>query len=218
MTKRKIISILALLMFVLVGCQKKTVDPFKQDYEAINGTKSTSGKTFFPVTIPDENVYNIARDTDVQDLIKGGTGVILFGFADCPWCRNTVEIIDEAAKAVHLDKVWYVDVKTMRDTKKMSGDQVVIEKEGSKLYQEMLEAWHDDLPVYDGINDDSRRIYSPLVLVVVEGKIVGSHVGSLDEQTDPFVKLDAKQHDVLLSIYKDLFSKIPGCGETKNLC
>lgn len=218
MIKRKFISILILLMITLVGCQKAALDPFKEQYEAVNGTKSSSGKTFFPVSIPNENVYYFARDVDIQDLIKGGTGVILFGFADCPWCRNLVEVIDEAAKAVHLDKVWYLDVKSIRDMKKMNGDSVVVEKEGTKIYQEMLQAWHNDLPKYEGINDDSRRIYSPLILVVVEGKVVGSHVGTLDEQTDPFVKLTDAQRESLLTTFKDLFSKIPGCGESKNLC
>ena len=72
----------------------------------------------------------------------------------------------------------------------------------------MIEILYDQLPSYEGLNDDSiKRLYFPTVLFVKDGKIIGIYTSTVDSQKDPYVKLNDEQYSELKNIYLDLINK-----------
>ena len=90
--KKMIIVALAVVVLMVIGVlfnPKADNIKFKEEYERLNGKKSESG-TYLKVKIDKDNPMIYANIEDVQKLLENGTGVVYFGFPECPWCRNMV--------------------------------------------------------------------------------------------------------------------------------
>lgn len=203
-------AILAAIL-VLSGCSRgeSTGDAaITQEYAALNGSTTESGNEYLDVNLPDDHRFTTATDRDIINLLENGSGIIYFGFPECPWCRNMMPVLDEAAKDSDVDQIHYLNVREIRDTRSLAEDgTVVIDEPGSTSYAEILAELGDFAPEYTGLNDPTqRRIYVPLVVAVRDGKVVGSHMSTVDSQTDPYIALTEEQHDELLGIYQDLMS------------
>lgn len=67
----------------------------------------------------------------------------------------------------------------------------------------------DVLTPYEGLNDDSiKRLYFPTVVYVKDGKVLSSTIGTVDSQTDPYVKLNDDQYNELKNIYMENMNKV----------
>ena len=66
---------------------------FKKQYESLNNTKNSNDVDYLNVSIPENNPVIIKSDTEINDILKNGTGVVYFGFNSCPWCRSLVETL-----------------------------------------------------------------------------------------------------------------------------
>ncbi|MFA5603608.1 MAG: hypothetical protein WDA12_01980 [Bacilli bacterium] len=189
---------------------------FKKEYEVLNGKLTTSGNSYKNVDLDLSNRFVYADFEQIKQIIKG-TGVVYFGFPACPWCRNSVPVIDEAAKQVGIDKIYYLNVADIRDEKELDADgNIVTFNEGTKEYRELLELLNDSLPEYKGLNDSTvKRIYVPLVMTFKNGKVIDSHLSTVDSQENPYIDLTEEQSEELLKIYKDAFSQISGVCNTE---
>ncbi len=211
-----ITSVLAVLLVLCVSItnnnkvNKMDALKFKAEYEALNGKKNKNNKEYVHVSVDAKNPYVYAKYDDVIDIIKNGTGVIYFGFPECPWCRNMVPVLASAAKEMGIDKVYYFNALDMRDIKSLDKDgSIKTEKEGTKEYYELVDALGDSIGSYEGLNDDSiKRLYFPTVIFVKDGKIIKSHIGTLDSQIDPYKVLNDKEKNELKEIYMDGFNKV----------
>ena len=86
---------------------------------------------------------------------------------------------------------------------------IVTDEAGTKEYEELVKLMYDQLPVYDGLNDDTiKRLYFPTVVFVKNGEIIGLHSSTVDSQEDPYVSLTDDQHNELKKIYSDYFNKV----------
>lgn len=206
--------ILALLLVLSIGItgNNKKLDAikFKAEYESLNGKKNDNGKEYVHVDVDRKNPFVYAKYDEVIDIIKNGTGVIYFGFPECPWCRNMVSVLADAAKEMGIDKVYYFNALDMRDKKSLDEDgKIVIEKKGTDEYYKLINALGDSIGAYEGLNDDSiKRLYFPTVIFVKDGKIIESHIGTLDSQTDPYKVLNEKEKNELKDIYMNGFNKV----------
>lgn len=209
-------------LLVLGACSQpgSKTDEFALSYEALNGQKTSSGKEYMSLDFPDENVFETPSEEAVLKLLDEGTGVIYFGFPECPWCRSSILLMDEAAKAVKLESIYTVEVSEIRDTKRVDENgKIVTDKEGTEFYYKLLERLGNWAPEYNGLNDPTeRRIHTPLVVVVVDGEIVASHVGTVEAHEDPFAPMTDEVRAEVLKVFKDMFSLIPGCGESATVC
>ncbi|MFN8049696.1 MAG: hypothetical protein U0P48_14145 [Ancrocorticia sp.] len=202
------------------GTSRPTNEAFITEYEELNGQESSGENTYMEMDIPDNHRFVTASEEQVRELLTDGDGAIYFGFPQCPWCRNAVPVMNEAAEAVNLDEIYYVNVYDMRDQKARNEDgEIVTDKEGTEFYYYLLEELGDQAPEYSSLEDPTeRRITVPLVAVVVGGNVVTTHLGTVDSQEDPYVPLTTEQHDELLETYKTIFSRIPGCSEEELVC
>lgn len=225
MSKKDIVKIVLLVILAVVssffiyknvGEDEKTINitddekKFKEEYESLNSKKDSRGRDYIKVSIDEDNGMVYTTYDELHKLLTEGTGVIYFGYPECPWCRNAVPMLLQAASNKGLDNIYYFNAKEIRDVKLLDEDgNIVTEKEGTKEYYELLNILGDHLGEYEGLNDDSiKRLYFPTVVFVRDGKVVGSHINTLESQTDPRVPLTEKQKEELVNIYMDGIGKV----------
>lgn len=214
MKKKLLVFLIVALLFT--GCsnnEKKYSNDeikFKEEYEKLNGDISKSGKEYPIVSIPENNKIVYATYDEIEDVIKNKDGIIYFGFPECPWCRNMIPLLIDAVNELGIDKIYYFNALDIRDEKKLDDNgNVVVVKEGTKEYKKLLQLLHGYISVYSGLNDDTiERLYFPTVVFVKDGKIIGSHIGTLDSQKNPYKELSKKEKQELKDIYFDYTNKV----------
>lgn len=231
MKKRSILVIIALvLLLIITGCdyekKDKTSDAlkFKNEYESINGDKV--GNTEYRVrnlTIPEDNPMVYADANDIITMMDNNdTFVVYFGFSSCPWCRSVLPTLLEVADELDIKKIYYVDVKDIRNQMKVDDNgKVVLEKEGSEGYIGLLNRLDNVLEDYtldvDGkeISTGKKRIYAPNVVSIVNGEAKELETGISDKQDDPFMELS---DEIKSETYNKFKCSIKCVLENKNSC
>ena len=214
---KKILLILCCFVFLLTGCFKENdAIKFKKEYESLNGEVSKSGKKYLDVNIEKNNIIKYATIEEINDIIKTGTGVIYFGYPECPWCRNAIPCLLEAASNTALDKIYYLNLYDVRDILSVGEDgSIVTEVEAKEGYTELLKNLDSILDDYiikdkDGneVNTGEKRLYVPTVVFVLDGEIVDYYMDTVPTQTDPYVPLTEKEKNELINIYKEKIVKV----------
>lgn len=179
------------------------------EYADLNGTTTSSGQQYLDVNLEDDHVFTALNEDEAVDFLRTGTGVIYFGFPECPWCRAAMPVMDEAARNVELEQIQYLNVLDIRDTRSLSADgTVIIEEPGTDAHADILAELGDLAPEYEGLDDPTqRRIYVPLVVAVKDGEAIDSHVSTVASHADPFEPMTDEQHAELVGIYEDLFTQ-----------
>ena len=212
-----IFVILGFLLFVILG-DNATADEkhFKTEYESLNNKKNDNKKTYPTVTIPKNNNVKYASFDEVMDFLDSGTGILYLGFPECPWCRNAVPVLIDRALENEVENIYYFNALSIRDIKELKDGKIVTTKKGTKEYYKLVDKLKDNLGAYEGLNDDSiKRIYFPTVVFVMGGKVVGTHIGTVDSQDNPYKPLTKKQKKELETIYDKNIDKIYGiCDES----
>ena len=155
----------------------------------------------YPVS--EDNPFLIASYEEVVRLFELGTGVLVFGFPDCPRCRNAFPALEKAFAEMNMDKregfsgrILYYNIYDDREA-------------DNERYQTLVEYAKEFLPTDDSGNP---RIYSPDVFFITSGKIIGNHLDTVPSLTDPWDTLNDEQEAELIGIYKDLLEKMEDCG------
>ena len=192
--------------------EKKQTDAekFKEEIESLNGTKSTSGQTIRNIKIDKDNpfIYKEAGDI-VKAMDNKETFIVYFGFPSCPWCRSVLPTLVSVAKDYSVDKIYYVNIKDIRDTKELDKDgKVTTSKEGTKDYNKLIEKLDSVLSDYTltdekgkEVKTDEKRIYAPNIVVVVKGKAKKMTTGISEKQDDAYMELTDKMKD---EMYKSI--------------
>lgn len=183
---------------------------FKNEYESLNNKKDSKDRDYIEVSIDEDNGMIYASFDQIYEILTEGTGVIYFGYPECPWCRNAAPMLIQAASNKGLNDIYYFNAREIRDTKSLDENgNIVTEKEGTEEYYKLIEVLSDYLGVYEGLNDDNiKRLYFPTVVFVLRGEIVGIHIGTLDSQTDPRVPLTEEQKSKFVNIYMNYIGKV----------
>ena len=226
---KKIISILLIvvLMISVTGCvisnDIKDSEKFKEEYESQNGKKSKSGKENRKVSIPEDNpfVYTTAEEIS-KKMDNKETFIVYFGFSTCPWCRSIIEELIKCAKDSKVDKIYYVDVLDIRDTKEMDEDGTIkTTKEGTKGYNELIDKMSNVLSDYtttkegEEISLEEKRIYAPNVIAVVNGKATKLEEGISEDLKDPYMELTEEMKKYTYNSFKCIFKCIE---EAETVC
>ena len=110
-----IILVIASIAFIFLK-PESMASRFKLEYESLNGQKTDDGREYMEVNINNDNKIVYADYKTIFDVLDG-TGVIYFGFPECPWCRNAVPILLEAAEESGIKQIYYLNNHDDRDTK-----------------------------------------------------------------------------------------------------
>ncbi|MFA7435101.1 MAG: hypothetical protein WC006_01895 [Bacilli bacterium] len=173
-----------LLVIFLVGCSNGR-KKFEDDYQMFKGQEHVFEKVNY------KTVY--------EALTKEGSYVILFAYDpdlyECPYCMEAIPIINEAALQEGVDKILYLDIRTMR-----------VERTSEYLSLiDYIDEQVDDLQT----RNDNLELIVPDLYVVKDGKILGHHIATLTDDEDKFILgLDSEQREELILIYKNLFKNV----------
>lgn len=193
MNKKKLMVVIDILLgAILVGIMtfgiyqylKSDGEKFKAEYEALNNENVN-------INISKNNPIKYVTLDEVFDIIQNKTGVIYFGFPGCPWCRNMIPVLFEAAKNNNIDTIYYFNP---RNVKKSDNDEY------NKLKEILNEYLSED-------ENGQKVLYVPDVYFIKDGKIVGHHLGTVDSQADPTISLTEEEKNELLDIFNELFEK-----------
>lgn len=220
MNKKVVITIIiSLILLTILGIYFLVINPkdnikFKNEYEKLNNQKG-----YLDIEIPKDNNVKYATFDELMEFLNNGTGIIYFGFPECPWCRNALPVLLEAAKENEIHNVYYFNAKPIRDDKELKDGKIKTNKKGTKEYYKLIEKLKDHLGPYEGLeNENIKRLYFPTAIFVMGGKIVGTHIGTVDSQEDPTKALTKKQKQELLKIYNQNIKKIYGTCDTQKSC
>ncbi len=191
---------------------------FKEEYEAYNNKEreDDKGNYFQELLISEDNPMKYATIEEVLEILDKGTGILYFGYPTCPWCRNAVPVLLEAAKEKNVNSIYYLNVneyKNMFAVKDGKVEKIKDEKEG---YYDLLKALDKVLDPFvltsDGKTYDvgEKRIYVPFVVFVKDGEIVSTHLGtvSLEGTQTKYDAMTEKQHEELLNAYLSSIEEI----------
>lgn len=202
--------VIAVLFFLLNNKGMSDGERFKQEYEELNDSH-------LEVNIDSDNMIKYISLEEAIDIIKNDTGVIYFGYPSCPWCRNAVPVLLDAASSTSLDTIYYVNAYNIRDVKEIDDGNIVTTNEGDRLYDDLLEVLDDILDPYtltldngEVIDFGEKRLYVPMVLFVKDGEVVSYHLSTVDSQEDPSISLNDSQRDELYNIYLDGINNVVG--------
>ena len=203
-------------IWTLTWMQASTSDTlaFKEEYESLNDTGHLH------IEVPTTMDIDTLEFSELKQLLSDSktSGIFYFGFPTCPWCRNFLPELFAAMQENGLSKLYYYNPKAIRDKKVLNESGVVVtEVEAGEEYQYLLERLDEILPEYDGLNDPKiKRLYVPFVVVLKDGKIVGHHLSTLDEQTDPAIPLTEELKHKLRKVLTEQFSSLIqyGCDPT----
>ena len=107
--------------------------------------------------VADDNRFVVSTPDEVLAKFESGDGLIFLGFKQCPWCQKLAPIVDEAAKAENLDKIYYLDIRAAREN-------------NDETYQKIVAKLKDHLRKDE---DGNPRVYVPDVTAVRGGQVVG---------------------------------------------
>lgn len=170
---------------------------FKQEYEALNGQKKSDGVSeHMSIDIESDNPIKYIDEDEVINILNNGTGVIYFGMPDCPWCRNAIPVLIDAAKERGLNDIYYFNPKQIR-------------QDNTEKYQQIVEKLKDYLQIDTTTQDEEnpdfnvnkKRVYVPDVFFVKDGKVIGHNFKTVDSHKDPTIRLNDEQYSQLRTIY-----------------
>lgn len=153
--KKKIIYIIVLILLILVGVgvflflNNNKPEPEKSDNVKFS-------EEYTEVSLDNVFVYRDAES--IISIMKEGTGVVYLGFPECPWCQSYVKYLNETAKEVGIDKIYYFNILEER-------------KNNTKAYQEIVEILKTMLQKDD---EGNPRIFVPNVSFHVKGELIGN--------------------------------------------
>lgn len=212
--KKTIISCALLASLVLTGCgQSKTI----QASASASASGNNAGAINLNTSKPDLSAYVFLKDDDPAfleisteeslKLFENGTGIVFYSYETCPWCNRVIPVLDEAAKEAGIT-VFYVniysdDFMSKSDTEKSDIIQSLYTCLDPILKKEKDSETGEEKPVME----------VPEVVAVKDGKIVGHHLGVVDDftlDTNNLSEYQVTDDQVkeLKNIYLDLFKEI----------
>ncbi|MDD4623774.1 MAG: thioredoxin family protein [Bacilli bacterium] len=207
------VSIIIFYNFGNKDIQSKITDSkkFKEEYENLNNELKSDGiNKYTEINIIEDNVIKYSTYDEIMNILEDGTGVIYFGYPECPWCRNAAPELVKVAKETGLETIYYFDNMSIRDDKILDENgNVITNKEGTEEYYDLLSKLSDYLGPYKGLNDENiKRLYVPTVIFVKDGNIVGVHMGTVESQKDPNILMNSNQIKELQEIYRENIEKV----------
>jgi hypothetical protein len=147
-----------------------------------------------------EHIFEKVTYTTALNFILDGTGVIVLGYNEENEKQDVltseiIPLLNDAAKVANYEKIFYLDIYNIQDTNNSE----------YRLLLGYLESATNDLLSRNG----KKTILTPDVYFVNKGKIVGHHIGTIENNSGVFIKqLDSNQKEELKNIYIQLFEKL----------
>lgn len=123
-------------------------------------------------TIDVENIpwETISMGESLDFIESKGTGLLMYSFVDCPWCKVAVKVLEPVSDQFPDIKTYYVDVKRPeRET-------------GQHAYDQLYEMFSPYLK--EELGEDNEKMYLPYFVFLKDGEIMLTHTGTIDSSLD----------------------------------
>ena len=148
---------------------------FKLEHEELNGVPhpDIEDRIFKDMYVSEHNPFRYVEYDEIIELLENGTGIVYFGFPNCPWCRNLVPVLTDAAIEFGVEEILYRNVWYDRNILELEDGEIVETRAGHPGYYQVLDILGDLAPAYRGLYDESiRRVFVPAVVFVSNGEII----------------------------------------------
>lgn len=195
------------------------ISTFIEEYESYNGEELYE-HDILDLDLNEDAIVYIKTAEEIVEIMQSEDALIYFGFPTCPWCRNMLEALVDAA-AEKDEPIYYVNIKEVRNTYVVEDGLIVESVAGEDAYYDILEifgSYLSDYVVYDEdgneYNTNTTRLYAPTIITVQGGELLDIKIGTLDEITDPYTKLTDEQYIELNSEFENMINDLqnPVCG------
>lgn len=199
---------------------------FKKEYESLNNTVRSNGIKNKSIEVIDNNNIKYINVKEASKILDEGSGVIYFGFAACPWCRNAVPELLTAMTNTSLDTIYYVDVRPNDDSNNDIRDawelntrnKAFKKKDADEAYYKILISLANELQDYvlttdsgKKVNTGEKRLSAPTVVAVLNGEIVGFHEGTVEnhekDKDGNLRDLTKEEKEKLVDTYTKIITK-----------
>lgn len=151
MNKKQYITLITVLILIIGGFLLLTLRKEEKETDAEKFAKEYT-------EVGEDNVFVYRDSEEVIKLLEHGTGVVYLGFPECPWCQTYAKYLNEVAKEVGVDKIYYYNILDDRTNNTEIYKEIVSILEGKLQYDE----------------EGNSRIYVPNVSFHVNGEIIGN--------------------------------------------
>lgn len=151
--KNKIQMVIYILLFIILFALFIVVGQI--DFKKEEEPEATQFSTLYNL-VDKDNLYVFSDATDVLNILKGRSGVVFLAFPSNKWANQYAAILNEVAKEVKLDKIYYYDFKKDRE-------------ESNGTYETIVNTLEMYIPVSD---ENEKNIQSPTIAIVKKGTII----------------------------------------------
>ena len=152
---KKKVLIIALVLIVLIGLGIFFIVNNKEEVELTDAQKFALEYK----EVSEDNVFVYRNIDEIIQIMVEGSGIVYLGFPECEWCQAYVKYLDEVAKEMEIEEVYYFNIKEDRE-------------ENTKEYQKIVKLLEERLQKDD---EGEPRVFVPNVSFHAKGKLVGNN-------------------------------------------
>lgn len=145
------LALMGTLLFVLGSCNQSKRH-IQEEYPGL------TDKHHVFETIQVEEVIN--RFEQEEDFY------LIMGFPACPWCQALMGVLNTEAKNHHIQTIYYMDIKQMRDDA------------NDKDYDHFSKLVANHLQTI--LDFEKNRVNAPTLIKVIKGRVVAFHLNTVD--------------------------------------
>lgn len=204
-----IVSLCLMLLLIIDNYVTSDQKKFKLEYEKYNGKESLLYSKKYPtIEIPITNNIEYTSYKKVIKILEKGTGVVFLSYPQCIKSRIIISDFLNDAKKMNVDKIYYANIYSIRDEKKLIDNKVETIKKGTNDYYKILELLGENKKVYKEVGDDSSRIYLPAIIFVKNGNLESVYQSSSDSDEQSFKKMTKKERKEFRKTIRNNIRKI----------
>ena len=142
--------------------------------------------------LKDKNhIYKVCDATKIIELLNSKErAVIVFSFPECPWCQAAIPYLNDVAKELNYNEVYYLNILKMRE-------------ENSSEYQAIFNKIRYDIA-------NPEKINAPTVIVIDNGEVLGFHIDTVTShvknENEVLMPMTQEQVEELKNIYRELLT------------
>lgn len=118
------------------------------------------------------------------------SGLLYFGFVNCPWCQELVPILHELTRQENVP-VYYIETRNRENTRLYS------DEERDKISPYLKEFIKEN-------KEGTPTLYVPLVVAVENGEVIAGHQGTTSDHNAHEEKLSEAQKELLQNDLQNL--------------
>lgn len=215
-----ILLTIGICIFLVANYNEKSLSDaqkFKKEFEQYNeAVYDDVDENVLDVNISEDNPIIYKTGKEILEIMKNDNAYIYFGYATCPYTRNSIEILLNLAAENNIDQIYYVDIQNIRDVYKFNGSiEPELVKEGTDAYLEIVDLLSNNLSEYyvtdtSGNRYDTgvKRLNSPTFIAVKDGEVLGFHEGLVPKIENIYEKIDESQQKELSKYYLEVINSI----------